>query len=50
MKIVEGSFVWDKMKCNNICIIGVSEEKEQEIKKLFEEIITENFPNLVKQK
>ena len=40
------------MKCNNICIIGVpeGEETEQRIKNLFEEIMTEYFPNLVKEK
>ena len=40
------------MKCNNICIIGVpeGEEREQGIKDLSEEIMTENFCNLVKEK
>ena len=40
------------MKHNNIHITGLPwrEENEQEIKKLFEEIITENFSNLVKEK
>ena len=35
------------MKCNNIHIIVVSEieEREQGIENLFEEIVTENFPN-----
>ena len=40
------------MKHNNIHIIVVpeGEESEQGIENLFEEIITENFPNLVKKK
>ena len=39
------------MKCNNICIIGIpGEESEQRIENLFEEIMTELFPNLVKEK
>ena len=39
------------MKLNNIGIMGISEGKESEqgIKNLFEEVMTENFPNLVKQ-
>ena len=40
------------MKHNNICIIGIpeGEESEQGIEKLFEEIITKNFHNLMKEK
>ena len=40
------------MKCNNIHIMGIpeGEESEQGIKNLFEEIMSENFPNLVKEK
>ena len=40
------------MKHNNICIMGIpeGEESEQGIKNLLEEIMTKNFPNLVKQK
>ena len=40
------------MKHNNIHTIGVleGEEREQGIKNLFEEIVKENFPNLVKEK
>ena len=35
---------------SNICIIGVpEEEKQQEIGNLFEKIMKENFPNLVKE-
>ena len=43
--------IWDNFKRSNICIIGVpeGEEKEQEIGNLFEKIIKENFPNLVKE-
>ena len=39
------------MKHNSIHIIGVPEEEErvQGIENLFEEIITEKFPNLVKK-
>ena len=49
----EGSMssLWDNFKRSNICIIGVPEgkEKEQEIGNLFENIMKENFPNLVKE-
>ena len=40
------------MKRNNIAIMGISEGEgsEQGIKNLFEEIMTENLPNLVKEK
>ena len=43
--------LWDIFKSPNIWIIGVpeGEEKEQEIKNLFEKIMKENFPNLVKE-
>ena len=42
----------DNMKCNNIYIIGIAEreEREQWIENQFEEIMTENFPSLVKEK
>ena len=45
------SSLWDKFKRSNIHIIGVpeGEEKEQEIGNLFEKIMKENFPNLVKE-
>ena len=38
-------------KCTNIRIIGVSEEEEKKkgTKKIFEEIIVENFPNMGKE-
>ena len=39
------------MKHSSILIIGVpeGEEEEQEIEKLFEKIMKENFPNLVRE-
>ena len=44
------SSLWDNFKHPNIHIIGVpeGEQKEQEIGNLFEKIVKENFPNLVK--
>ena len=40
----------DNIKCKNIRIIGVpEEEREKELKKIFEEIIVENFPNMGKE-
>ena len=43
--------LWDNLKRSSIRIIGVpeGEEQEQEIKKLFEQMMKENFPNLVKE-
>ena len=43
--------LWDNIKCNNIHIIGVSEEEDREKgpEKIFEEIIVENFPNTGKE-
>ena len=40
------------MKCNNIRIIGIpeGEEEEQGIENLFEKVMMENFPNLMKEK
>ena len=40
--------LWDNIKLNNIHIIGVpeGEEREEGPKKIFEEIIVENFPNM----
>ena len=53
MKRNEGSLrdFWDNIKCNNIHIIGVpeGEEREKGPKKIFEEIIVENFPNMGKE-
>ena len=45
------SSLWNNFKQSNIHIIGVpeGEEKEQEIGNLFEKIMKENFPNLVKE-
>ena len=42
---------WENFKHTNIHIIGVleGEEREQEIGNLFEKIMKENFPNLVKE-
>ena len=43
--------LWDNIKHNNICIIGVpeGEEREKGPQKIFEEIIVENFPNMGKE-
>ena len=53
MKRIEDSLrdLWDNIKCTNIRIIGVPEEEERqrEPKKIFEEIIVENFPNMGKE-
>ena len=42
----------DNMKRNNICIIGMpeGEEEEQGIENLFEKVMMENFPNLMREK
>ena len=42
---------WDNFKHTNVQVLGVpeEEEKEQEIENLFEKIMKENFPNLVKE-
>ena len=44
--------LWDNIKRNNICIIGVpeGEEREKGPEKIFEEIIIENFPNMGKER
>ena len=46
LRNLQGNF-----KCSNIWIIGVpkGEEEEQEIENLFENMMKENFPNLVKK-
>ena len=53
MKRTEDSLtdIWDKIKCTNIWIIGVSEkeEKKKGYEKVFEEIIVEIFPNMEKE-
>ena len=43
--------LWGNLKCSNIQIIGMSEgeEEDQEIENLFEQIMKEDFPNLVKE-
>ena len=43
--------LWDYFKCTSMCIMGVQKggEREQEIENLFEKIMTENFPNLVRK-
>ena len=42
---------WDNIKCTNIRIIGIPEEEEKKkgYEKIFEEMIVENFPNMVKE-
>ena len=42
---------WDNLKRSNIQIIGVpeGEQEEQEVENVFEQIMKENFPNLVKE-
>ena len=42
----------DNMKCSNIHIIGIpeGEEEEQGIENLFEKVMMENFPNLMREK
>ena len=42
--------LWDHIKCTNIQIIGVTEEEKKKVyKKIFEEIIVENFHNMEKE-
>ena len=54
MKRTEDSLrdLWDNIKCTNSQIIGVPEEEEKKkgTKKIFEEIIVENFPNMGKER
>ena len=42
----------DNMKRNNICVIGILEGKEEEqgIENLFEKVMMENFPPLMREK
>ena len=52
MKRTEDSLrdLWDNIKCTNIQAIGVpEEEKKKGYKKVFEEMIIENFPNMEKE-
>ena len=43
--------LWYNIKHTNICILGVpeGEEREEGIENLFEEIMTDNFPNLAEE-
>ena len=43
--------LWDNNKYNNIFIIGVPDgkDREQGIENIFQRIMTENFPKLVKE-
>ena len=43
--------LWNNFKHSNIQIIGVpeGEEEEQEIENLFEKIMKEDFPSMVKE-
>ena len=45
------SSLWNNFKRSNIRLIGVpeGEEEQQKIGNLFEKIVKENFPNLVKE-
>ena len=53
MKRTEDSLrdLWDNIKLTHIRIIGALEEEETKkgYKKIFEEIIVENFPNMEKK-
>ena len=40
----------DNMKRHNICIKGIPEGEEQGIENMFEEVMMENFPNLMREK
>ena len=40
----------DNMKWNNIHTIGIPEGEEQGIENLIENVILENFPNLMREK
>ena len=42
----------DNMKCNNVHIVGIpeGERDEQGIENLFEKVMMENFPNLMREK
>ena len=51
MKRIENNLreIWDNFKSTNIHIIGEGgEERDKGPEKIFEEIITENFPNMGK--
>ena len=36
----------DTIKWDHICILGVPEEEREKDRKLFKEVVAENFPNL----
>ena len=40
----------DNTKCNNIHIIEIPEGEEEGIETLFEKLMMENFPNLMREK
>ena len=44
--------IQDNMKHNNICKIGITgrENEEQGVENLFEKVMMENFPNLMREK
>ena len=42
--------IQDNMKCNNIHIIGIPGGEEEGIENLFEKLMMENFPNLMREK
>lgn len=39
---------WDNFKWLKICILGVTERRDQKVEKMLEEMIPEKFPNLKK--
>ena len=41
--------LWDNVKCTNIRIIQVPEDKKKDHEKILEEIIVENFPKMGKE-
>ena len=44
--------LWDNLKCSTVQFIGVfieEEQQQQEIENLFEQIMKENFANMVKE-
>ena len=41
--------LWDNVKCPNIRIIGIPEDKKKDHEKILEEIIVENFPKMWKE-
>ena len=41
--------LWDNVKCPNIQIIGVPEDRKKGHEKILEEIIVENFPKMGKE-